>query len=141
MTTILQVSDRRAGTAYVQAECEGCRAVGPRVECGLKYDHDAVVLAHSMAGFYEHRALRTGKRGQTLRGLTIVGLCRTCAAARYQAHVRENAKAIASTGGRLGAVMHLRATDTAYQGRVLEMQRLREYLDMPEPGARPETNE
>lgn len=77
---------------------------------------------------------------ETLHKNSERGLCRACAAALYQSLARENAKAISATGGRLGAVMHLRATDTAYQGRVLEMQRLREYLDMPEPSARPETS-
>jgi hypothetical protein len=121
MSTIVHVIDRCACVAYVQAECEGCHAVGPRVECGLKYDHDAVVLARATANLYEHRVPRTGKRGQTLRGQSVVGLCRSCAASRYQELASENAKAIGAP----------RATDTAYQGRVLEMQRLREYLDIP----------
>ncbi len=131
MSTIIHVSDRQSGVAYMQAECGGCRAVGPRVECGLKYDHDAAVLARSAANFYEYRAPRIGKRGQALRGHSIGGLCPACAAARLQTLSRENGEALAATGGRLGAVMHLRATDTAYQGRVLEMQRLREHLAVP----------
>ena len=107
----------------------GCQAVGPRVECGLKYDPDAAALARSAAKFYEYRAPRLGKRGQVLRGYSIGGLCRACAAGRLQTLGRENGEALAATGGRLGAVMHLRATDS-YHGRVLEMQRLREHLEV-----------
>lgn len=82
MTTILQVINRREGTAYVQAECDGCKVLGPRVECGLKYDHDAVTLARTLAGFFEHSEQRRGKRGQPLRGRQIVGWCRECATAQ-----------------------------------------------------------
>ena len=49
MSTIIHVSDHRAGVAYMQAECGGCQAVGPRVECGLKYDPDAAALARQHA--------------------------------------------------------------------------------------------
>lgn len=77
---------------------------------------------------------------ETLYKDIACGLCRACAAARYQALAHENAKAISAIGGRLGAVMHLRATDFEYQLRVLEMQRLREFLDKPEQGVRPETS-
>ena len=59
--------------------------------------------------------------------------CRACIERRYKQVLREHGEALHESGGRLGAVLSLRATP-AYQGRVYAMVRMRKYLGIPEIG-------
>lgn len=81
-------SKRPFGDEWVQMQCDGCGALGPRVEVTLprrgpmhEAKREAVLkLAKQVAGFTERlRPWRTAS-GRAGKGQVIDDLCRTCAA-------------------------------------------------------------
>lgn len=81
-------SKRPFGDEWVQMQCDGCGALGPRVEVTLPRRgpmHEAkrevvLKLAKQVAGFTERlRPWRTAS-GRAGKGQVVEDLCRTCAA-------------------------------------------------------------
>ena len=102
-------SKRRDGDEWVQVQCDGCGALGPRVEGTLPargfLPREILALARLVAGTVERTRPGKTKSGRSAKWSTVDDLCRDCA---YKARV---VKLIADLGGPIN-VSHLAADGT-----------------------------
>lgn len=93
-------SKRHYGDEWVQVKCDGCGALGPRVEVPIPrrgfLPLEILALARLAAGTVERNIPGKTKSGRAAKWWTVDDLCRGCA---FKARV---AKLIADFGGPFG---------------------------------------
>lgn len=84
MSYLTVSSKRRHGDEWVQMKCDGCGALGPRVEVTLSRRRPAVpqaslLLARLAAGTAEHGRSTISPKRRRAGWLTVDDICSTCA--------------------------------------------------------------
>lgn len=83
MSYLTASSTHRHGDEWVQVKCDGCGALGPRVEVTLPrrrpFPERFYKLAKLVAGMVERLRPWRGPSGRRGRGMAVDDLCRSCA--------------------------------------------------------------